>query len=154
MTSHFPNPTFIFIAATLVTVAGCSRDIAVWIAPGSTASHLVFMISDKRGSSKPIKRVVLRVDPCDSIDVNPHPPLWGFYTQAPVHEVVYGEMPEGASRLVNQPEQTVPLTAGCYQVGGAGTLVFDVLPDGSVIERVVHRQRAANTSLKLVSATK
>jgi len=50
-----------------------------------------------------------------------------------IREVVYGVLPQG----VQEDRPAEPLTTGCYQVNinGTGSATFDVLSDGTVVQR-------------------
>ena len=139
------NATFrmISVSATLLLTA-CPQNSAVWIQPGSTQDHVAFVVSGApRGSRKPIPYAgVFRVDRCGSRPDYSSEPVWGIYptleaTDTGLHEIVYGELPPGYEAMVNRAGLPGPLTPGCYLVtmSGTGRMSFDVLPNGTVVER-------------------
>lgn len=129
----------------LLTVAGCSRIIHVWLEPGSTASHLVIRMSASYDRVEPLPLRNLQV-----VSWNCAKPsedwrnVWELRLSEatnsthpvplPVSEITYGVSP--GSEYVVWPAE--PLQTGCYAVSVSGTvgrsggMHFHVEPDGSL----------------------
>jgi len=109
---------------------------AVWVQPGSTATHLVFRISSRRGNEKPIWIGAFRVDRCgdDGSDAT-SAGLWviGNDSGGPVSRITYGAVPPGFT----QYKTPLQLRPGCYRVtiSGTGRTEFEIQSDGNVRER-------------------
>lgn len=120
----------------VLMVSGCPQESAVWLAPGSTATHLVFMIGRDRGDEDGSTSVTtFDVTTCSDPDRTYANRYWGIErggNDLPLHVVQYGIVPKG----FGQHHPALPLTPGCYRVrlSGTGRLKFNVSRDGSVAE--------------------
>ena len=127
-----------FLLLALSVLSACPQRGHVWIAPGSTASNLRFLIGSRRGSPGGVALGVLRVDHCGTRWGSQTEAVWVTWTDSGsttgVKEIVYGEVPLGWSESHPAPA----LTPGCYEAGIAaspGIVEFDVDSAGQVHER-------------------
>ncbi len=122
------------LPVVVVLVAGCPRKTAVWVAPNSTSTRLVFGVATKRGGDEPIGPGSLAVHPCGTAAKSAA--LWALSTDSGAVSVplslAYGEEPAGHHTTIGPK----PLTMGCYRanVSGTGSTEFEVLANGSVVE--------------------
>jgi hypothetical protein len=119
--------------ALLLLCLGCPRRTAIWIIPGSTASHLELGISDEVGSSNGIEFGGLRVNKCDAPGYGGTGASWvlsEYHVSAPyVNRVVYGQVPLG----YRSDQGPTSLGPGCYEASLSGSRVrFTVTADGTV----------------------
>lgn len=130
------NPRLRALASSLLLIlTACPQRTAVWVDQGSTASHLVLRIADRRGGSGKVAIGVVRVYQCGGPSTGAGA-AWVVGPQngtANVQQIVYGETPPGF--VSDQGPQ--PLKAGCYHVNvsGTGTTEFQVEANGTVTER-------------------
>ena len=117
----------IALPVLLLLLAACPQRTAVWIAEGSTARDLTFVLGQKEGRERRIQSYV-RVDRCgpwyrDSA-------MW--IASADTSRVTYGVTGPGATE--QQPAR--PLVPGCYSVmtGGTGSVAFAVDSLGGVTQ--------------------
>jgi hypothetical protein len=127
----------LFFVPTLAMLAGCPERTAVWVVPGSTASHLELAVGPKRGKEKPME-FFLRVDRCEDPErgwikgtafwITGTNPRTGSYPS----RVLYGTTGPG----LESQEPAQELTPGCYLVtmSGTGRTAFLVDSIGRVIE--------------------
>jgi hypothetical protein len=130
----------LLLLSVLAAIPGCMSKSAVWIEAGSNAQRLVFGIATEVRGSDPVDSLTgLEVQSCYS-DVNQQRTSWqvgGDLTGESVPiQVIYGSAPPSFMTGVKAQE----LAPGCYEVnvsgnGIASTAIFDVLSDGSVVER-------------------
>jgi hypothetical protein len=119
----------------LLALAGCPQRTAVWIEPGSTASHLTFRVANRPGGSGHVAVAGLRVDPCAAAPDYRSPGAWVISgmmgTSDSTHRVTYGIVPAGFEEA-HPADSLVP---GCYRVtiSGTGRAWFIVSEDGRVI---------------------
>ena len=126
------------LVSGLLALTGCPERTAIWIEPGSTASHLVFRISDVRGGDKPIQVGIFRVDRFDQVS-DRYDLYWGYGAVASPSSsmsVSYGVMPIGAEPLIGGPSKAPELEEGCYlaYISGTGQTVFVVDAENRVLE--------------------
>jgi hypothetical protein len=151
-------------AVALALLLSCSPPYFVWIAPGSTASHLVFVHANDKDGTRSSPYGALTVATCERIGPDltrvRERPLWTgewrLASPAPINgpsRVTYGVQPEGSTRTGAAP----PLGPGCYtaraHAGGSGSVTFWVREDRSVasftdaehdsVLAVVRRHKAA-----------
>ena len=110
-------------------LAACPQQTAVWIAAGSTAEQLTFVLGSERGDEEPLQ-TPLRVDACGAAAGSYNDPLW--FADVDASRVAYGRSGPG----VESGMDAGPLPPGCYQVDitGTGGVRFMVGEDGSVRE--------------------
>ena len=128
----------LFLLALLLLVAGCPRRTAVWVEEGSTREHLVFRVSDERGSDHPLAIWYVRVDRFVP-ESQTYEIMWGFsFATSPpeMTRVEYGVVPHGAKSMVPSEAGAPLLAPGCYQAytDGTGRSVFEVEAGGVVRE--------------------
>lgn len=120
--------------AGLICLAACPQKTAVWVEPGSSASHLVLGIADSRGRRGPVAIGAIRVYECGGDDSGPGA-MWVVGPRggtADIRRIVYGTTPPGF--VSDQGPRA--LTPGCYRVeiSGTGSTEFTVDAKGAVTE--------------------
>lgn len=133
--NHFGRAVALAAVAAL-TLSACPRESAIWVEPGSTATHLVFGVGKSRNGPPLANLYGITVVPCGREDRLPGAAVWILARSeeipAPVR-VTYGEPPRGyVSRKA--PGSLQP---GCYRAedSGSGRVEFDVDASGQVHER-------------------
>lgn len=126
----------LLIPLCLVLVA-CPYRSAVWVEPGSTAEHMVFVLGKADNHPEPpLQLYYFGVYPCPFDDESwgqPEQAVWLIEEAGNAsvpRRVVYGVDPPGY-KTVRGP---APLTPGCYRArdSGNGFVEFEVLEAGGV----------------------
>lgn len=127
----------ITLFAALIGAVGCPRREALWVAEGSTASNLTFVVGERTGVESQLRIYSLRVEHCASGDSVQPEQLWAIAeaqgaASATPSRVRYGETPAGFVQKV--PPKVLAL--GCYiaRLGGSGVSRFEVDSTGRVTE--------------------
>jgi hypothetical protein len=113
---------------------GCEPVQAIWVRDGSTATSLTFYLGKEKGRREAIGFGGLIVRRCSSDESGAI--MWGMEgvrgTQY-ADSAVYGVL--NMNFETSYPKHN--LIPGCYtaSIGGSGRVTFDVLSDGSVVER-------------------
>jgi hypothetical protein len=112
----------------------CPQAADIWIAPSSTASHLVLQLGHKRGHPGDVVAGSLIVVDC-AHTTGPIPDsvaVWSIRhpRTATLSRFVYGELPDGFETR-HSPQ---PLIPGCYvaEAGGVGHVKFLINEDRSI----------------------
>lgn len=136
--NRFPVGLLPLLASAIL---GCPQKTAVWLAPGSSAEHLVFLLGYEVGHPRPVSFYLFRVDRCEPHGAGSHlaEPVW-FLSRELVEPdyppdpaaITYGEPPPGYEASNPAP----PLAPGCYlaTISGTGRARFQVLPGGEISE--------------------
>ncbi len=116
-----------------LSVVGCPQRSAVWVEPGSTASHLVIGIGEAEHGRPPANLYGLAVVRCGDESRLPNSAIWSIARvgEGPVPgRVIYGSTPSGFETRVS-PQA---LTPGCYRVqdSGSGRMTIQIDSNGSV----------------------
>jgi hypothetical protein len=118
-----------------LSLAACPTKSAIWIEPGSTATHLVFGVGETPKGPPLTELPVVAVFPCGMSSDDPAHAVWVITHDSagpvPAH-VTYAERPAG---YVTRKGPT-PLERGCYRaaIAGTGTVTFQVDSAGKVGE--------------------
>ena len=136
----------ILVGLGVIFLSACQGQMSMWVAPGSTADHLVFGWSTERGSDEKIQPEEITVYPCDTIrrqsNGSYYPSadraVWAASSPynkllAPTNRVTYGQgFAEGSAKPLTTP--------GCYVVMGyakdsrgyteVATMGFKIASDG------------------------
>lgn len=120
------------VVVLAAVLSGCPRRLAIWIAEGADAGHLVFLLGSKPGIEETVQVGVLRVDPCAVVVRDSTTTAWlvTSWTQR-VSRITYGRLPEGFTEVV----PAKPLQVGCYHAtvsGSPGSVRFEVTTTGQV----------------------
>lgn len=134
MTGAFPSrPRRIRIGlpVLLLLLTACPQETAVWVAPGSTARNLTFVLGHKPGRERRIS-AFLRVERCGDYARYGYNREAMWLVQVDTSRVTYGQ-PGPAAR---EDMQARPLVPGCYHahVSGTGQTAFTVDSAGAVTE--------------------
>ena len=124
-------------ATSLCLITACPQKADIWIAPGSSAQHLVFRLGEKRGHPGGVVTSGLIVVSC-SKTVGPIPDsvtAWSTWRRefGEVSTIVYGEAPQGWSTR----HGPLALGPGCYvaEASAVGAVRFVVDAAGAVTDR-------------------
>jgi hypothetical protein len=126
------------VPLTVTWLAGCPVGYALWIQEGSTATHLVFRVSDLGEPTDPVRVTGLSVTPksCQGRSFpDARSDVWrinGMGVAEKRSSFTYGQTPDGWEEVV----RAAPLTTGCYVVWGAELppRFFRVESDGRITD--------------------
>ena len=125
-----------FLTSTVLLLYACQQESAVWLEPGSNATHVVLLIGRYRGDPSGSASVTsVDVTTCTDTDRVHAYHYWGIIrggNDIPIHRVEYGIPPKG----FGEHHPALPLSPGCYHVriSGTGRLRFVVSSEGRVSE--------------------
>jgi hypothetical protein len=133
---------FIILIGSVLLFTSCQQALAIWLAPGSTASNLVLGISTSREGDTKVEPSEIKVFPCETIQSNGgHWPnadraVWATVATsyetlpAPTNRVTYGQN-LGALKPLR------PLTSpGCYVVSAYARVDHDITEHGTMGLRI------------------
>lgn len=118
----------------LLCLTACPQKTAVWVETGSSARHVVFRISDRRGGTGSVSIGVVRVYECGGSSSG-EGAMWVVGPRAGtanLQSITYGITPQGFA----SDQGPRPLTRGCYEVAvsGTGRTQFTVDANGAATE--------------------
>jgi hypothetical protein len=111
-----------FLSSSCLALAGCLRPAVLWIAPGSTAEELTFVLAEERDGGRPVESFeYFAVRSCWQPD-RPQETFWerdgrGTGIVSAADTIRYGVTPVG----LRSRGSARPLVAGCYEALASGS---------------------------------